>query len=54
MKGSVGGKEQLYSHTRGKKTRRLKCVHDLEAHNTDVVSIVTKILQSREKQGEGF
>lgn len=50
----MGGEEQLYSHTRGKKTRGLKCIQDLEAHNTDVVSIATNILQSREKTRVGI
>lgn len=45
MKCSVGGEELLYSYTRGKK-RHLKCIHDLEAPITDIVSIATKILQS--------
>lgn len=46
----VGGKEPLYVNKR-KENKRLKCIQDLEAHNTDVVSIATNILESREKTG---
>lgn len=47
------GKEPLYIN-KMKENKRPKCIQDLEAHNTDVVSIATNILESREKQGEDF
>lgn len=47
----MGGKEPLYINKR-KENKRLKCIQDLEAHNTDVVSIATNILKAGKKQGE--